>query len=72
MIEALLLIFVGVPIMIFNQIFAFERSMQAARSGFQTAIALPAGTAGKYVSVQALDASGRVLGTAATATVAGL
>jgi hypothetical protein len=51
---------------------SLEPVAQAARSGFQTAIALPAGTAGKYVSVQALDASGRVLGTAATATVAGL
>jgi hypothetical protein len=45
---------------------------QAARSGFETAIVLPAGTAGRYVTVQALDATGRVLGTAATATVAGL
>jgi len=45
---------------------------QAARSGFETAITLPAGTAGRYVTVQALDATGRVLGAAATATVAGL
>ena len=45
---------------------------QAARSGFETAIALPAGTVGRYMTVQALDATGRVLGTAATATVAGL
>ena len=37
---------------------------QAARSGFETAIALPAGTAGPYVTVQALDASGAVIGTA--------
>jgi hypothetical protein len=41
---------------------------QAARSGFETAIALPSGAAGRYVTVQALDATGRVLGAAATAT----
>ena len=39
---------------------------QAPRSGFETAIALPAGTAGPYVTVQALDASGAVIGTAQT------
>jgi len=39
---------------------------EAARSGFETAIALPAGTAGPYVTVQALDASGAVIGTAQT------
>jgi Arylsulfotransferase (ASST) len=43
-----------------------------ARSGFETAIALPAGTAGRYVTVQALDGTGRALGTAATARLAGL
>jgi Arylsulfotransferase (ASST) len=43
-----------------------------ARSGFESAIPLPAGTAGRYVTVQALDATGRVLGTAATTAVAGL
>jgi hypothetical protein len=37
---------------------------QAVRSGFETAIALPAGTTGPYVTVQALDASGAVIGTA--------
>ncbi|HLH14289.1 MAG TPA: arylsulfotransferase family protein, partial [Solirubrobacteraceae bacterium] len=36
---------------------------QAARSGFETAVALPAGTAGPYLEVQALDAAGEVLGT---------
>ncbi len=36
----------------------------AARSGFQTTIVAP--TAGPYVAVQALDASGAVLGTSAT------
>jgi hypothetical protein len=45
---------------------------KVARSGFETAIALPAGTAGRYVTVQALDPTGRVLGVAAPAAVAGL
>jgi hypothetical protein len=44
---------------------------QAARSGFETAIPLPAGAAGKFVTVQALDASGRVLGGAAPVAVSG-
>jgi hypothetical protein len=35
-----------------------------SRTGFETAIALPAGAAGPYVSVQALDAGGHVLGRA--------
>ncbi len=38
-----------------------------ARTSFETAIALPAGTTGPYVTVQALDASGNVLATAPTA-----
>ena len=37
---------------------------QRVRTGFESAIALPAGTAGPYVTVRALDASGHVLGTA--------
>ncbi len=37
------------------------------RTGFETAIVLPRGTAGPYVTVQALDASGRVLGVAPAA-----
>jgi hypothetical protein len=45
---------------------------QAPRSGFETAIGLPAGTRGRYVAVQALDASGQVLGTGAAQAVAGL
>lgn len=45
---------------------------QAARSGFETAISLPAGTAGKFVTVQALDASGQVLGGTAATAVSGL
>ena len=45
---------------------------QAARSGFETAIPLPAGASGKFVTVEALDASGRVLGGAAPVAVSGL
>ena len=45
---------------------------QAARSGFETAIALPAGTAGPYVTVQALDAAGSVLGTSVASAQSGL
>ena len=37
---------------------------QVARSGFETAIALPPGTSGRYMTVQALDAAGQVIGTA--------
>jgi len=40
----------------------------APRSGFETAVPLPAGTAGSDLTVEALDATGRVLGTAAVAT----
>ncbi len=40
------------------------------RTGFETAISVPADTAGPYVTVQALDASGHVLGVApATASL---
>jgi hypothetical protein len=39
---------------------------QAARTGFETAINLPPGTAGPYVTVQALAAGGAVIGTAHT------
>ncbi|HTU78462.1 MAG TPA: arylsulfotransferase family protein [Solirubrobacteraceae bacterium] len=38
---------------------------QAPRSGFETTIALPAGTRGPDLAVQALGASGQVLGTSA-------
>jgi hypothetical protein len=41
---------------------------QVGRSGFETAIALPAGVAGPYLTVQALDATGAVIGSARTAT----
>jgi len=44
---------------------------QAVRSGFETAIPLPAGTVGPDVTVQALDASGAVIGTAQTGTLTG-
>ena len=44
---------------------------QAARTGFETALALPAGTRGPYLAVQALDGAGRVLATSA-AVKAGL
>jgi hypothetical protein len=37
------------------------------RTGFETAIAVPPGTTGPYVTVQALDAGGRVLGVAPAA-----
>jgi hypothetical protein len=40
---------------------------QVARGGFETAIALAAGTYGPYVTVQALDAAGRILATAPAA-----
>jgi Arylsulfotransferase (ASST) len=42
---------------------------EAPRSGFETAVALPASATGGYLTVQALDASGRAIGTAATARV---
>jgi hypothetical protein len=45
---------------------------EAARSGFETAVPLPAGTTGRYLTVQALDPTGRVLGAAAPAVQADL
>jgi hypothetical protein len=45
---------------------------QVARSGFETAIGLPAATIGPYLAVQALDAAGGVLGTSAPASEPGL
>jgi len=45
---------------------------QAPRGGFETAMALPAGTVGPNVAVQALDSAGRVLGTSATVAEPGL
>jgi hypothetical protein len=43
---------------------------EATKSGFETAIPLPAGTRERYVTVQALDPTGRVLGTATPAVLA--
>ena len=40
---------------------ALRPILTAPRSGFETAIALPGGTIGPYVGVQALDAAGNVL-----------
>jgi hypothetical protein len=45
---------------------------QAARSGFETAVTLAGATIGPYVSVQAIDASGRVLGASPPASEPGL
>ncbi len=45
---------------------------QAPRSGFETAISIPAGTAGPYLAVQALDAAGDVLGTSPAVSQPGL
>jgi len=41
---------------------ALKAIAQAARSGFETAILLPGATSGPYLAVEALDATGRVLG----------
>jgi hypothetical protein len=48
---------------------AMTQVAQVARSGFETAIALPPATTGPYVTVQALDAAGAVIGTANTISV---
>jgi hypothetical protein len=45
---------------------------QVPRSGFETAVPVPAGTAGPYLAVQALGASGQVLGSSAAVLEAGL
>jgi hypothetical protein len=45
---------------------------QVARSGFETAIAVPAGTVGPYLAVQALGAAGQVLGASAAVSESGL
>jgi hypothetical protein len=44
---------------------------QAVRGGFETAIPLPAGVGGPYFTVQALDATGAVIGTAQTTRIPG-
>jgi Arylsulfotransferase (ASST) len=51
---------------------SLEPVAQAARSGFESPIPLPPGTAERYLTVQALDATGRVLGAATPVTPAGL
>jgi hypothetical protein len=48
---------------------SMQRVAQVARTGFETAIALPPETAGPFVTVQALDASGAVIGTAPPITM---
>jgi hypothetical protein len=50
---------------------ALSPAAQVARAGFETAITLPAGTIGPYVSVQAI-AAGRVLGASTAASEPGL
>jgi Arylsulfotransferase (ASST) len=47
---------------------ALRAVAQAPRSGFETAVALPAGTGGPDLAVQALDGAGDVLGASATVT----
>jgi hypothetical protein len=51
---------------------ALSSAAQVARGGFETAIALRAGTIGPYVSVQAIDARGRVLGASPAVSEPGL
>jgi hypothetical protein len=46
--------------------------VQVPRSGFETAIPLPAGTAGPYLSVQALGAGGQLLGSSVATSETGL
>jgi len=48
---------------------ALSAIAQVARTGFETAIALPPGAVRTYLTVEALDASGAVIGTAQTARV---
>ena len=43
----------------------------APRSGFETAISLPAAIAGPYLAVQALDGSGAVLGVSPAVKISG-
>jgi hypothetical protein len=48
---------------------ALKPAASAARSGFETAIAVPGLAAGAYVAVQALDSAGAVIGTSPTVAV---
>lgn len=45
---------------------------QVSRTGFETAIPIPAGTSGPYLAVQALGAAGQVLGTSSAVAQSGL
>jgi hypothetical protein len=51
---------------------ALKAVTQVARTGFETAIPLPAATPGPYLAVQALGAAGQVLGTSPAADQASL
>jgi hypothetical protein len=51
---------------------ALRPILTASRAGFETAITVPGGTSGPYLSVQALDGAGRVLGRAAAVSEPGL
>jgi hypothetical protein len=51
---------------------ALHPIVTAARSGFETPIAVPGGTIGPFIAVQALDATGKVLGTTASLREAAL
>jgi hypothetical protein len=51
---------------------ALKAVAEVPRTGFETPIQLPSPTAGPYLAVQALDASGRVLGTSLSAAQASL
>ena len=42
--------------------------LSAPKTGFETAIALPGGTVGPYLAVQALNAAGAAIGTSAPAS----
>ncbi len=46
--------------------------LTAPRAGFETAITVPGGTSGPYLAVQALDGSGKVLGSAPAVSEPGL
>jgi hypothetical protein len=51
---------------------ALHALLTVPRSGFETAMTVPAGTIGPYVAVQALDAAGRVLSSSAPVAEAAL
>jgi hypothetical protein len=50
---------------------SLDEIAQVPSTGFETPIALAPGTAGRYMTVQALDAAGDVIGTARTASTSG-